>query len=125
MGRTLVRGVHELAVQRVRDHLGLAARKLLIDVHRIGEADACLGSPARAPGEDHGERGREHREQDSPTNVHLRLLGLQKGRLSGARLKRGKTSFQDRVAWRRRYVRVFVRLPHSCIEHQLAERFRE
>ena len=29
------------------------------------------------------------------------------------------------VPCRRRYARVFVRLPHSCIEHQLAERFRE
>jgi hypothetical protein len=26
---------------------------------------------------------------------------------------------------RRRYARVFVRLPQSCIEHQLAERFLE
>ena len=29
------------------------------------------------------------------------------------------------AAWRRRYARVFVRLPQSCIEHQLAERFFE
>ena len=64
MGRPLVRGVDERAVLRVREHFGLSAGELLVDVDRRRERGTgrAGGAPAREVAGEHC----GHRQNDDP-----------------------------------------------------------